>query len=220
MNLPEILADPKLQKATVTFAAGYAKRVMEGQYNRLKASEFGQQSISLSRPKKLVIEAALNGIVAYLSTKESQLANTPVKAFLWEVAKDAPSELSKRLLNGDHAKGAASQPPAVIDVAAAPEDEATVVEDLLKMPTEQLAVFLTWLQNATPEERHSMAEAMSRLSEEEQAKIATLSPEQAKVLLQSLPPKDKPDPESRKGMLASLTDSLRSVNERLEKRNR
>ncbi len=218
MNIQEILANPKLHKAAVTFASGYARRMMEPQYTRLMETSIGQKALSLSRPKKLAIEAALNGLAAYISTKEPQLTNTPLKAFLWEVAMDAPSEISRRLLNGDYAKGNTAKHPRVIDVEGSEEETATVMEGLLKMPPDDLAAFLTWLQSATPEERHAMAAAMAGLSEEEQAKITKLSPEQAKLLLSTMTPKPEPAPPIERGVFGSLADSLRSVNERLEKR--
>jgi hypothetical protein len=216
MNIQDILANPKLHKAASTFAVGYAKRMMEGNYDRLMGTEVGQKAASLSRPKKLAIEAALNGLAAYLSTKESKFADTPIKSFLWELAKDAPSELSKRLLNGAHAKSGPSH-SGLIDVEVVKE-EATVMEGLLKMPVEDLAAFLTWLQNATPEERHWMAETMAGLSEQEQAKLSKLNPEQAKLLLKMMMPKSEPAPPPQRGVFGSLADSLRAVNDRLEKR--
>lgn len=218
MNLPEILANPKLHKATTTFAAGYAKRMMEGQYTRFMQTSLGQKGQALSRPNKLAIEAALNGLAAYLSTKESKFADTPLKSFLWEVAMDAPSEISKRLLNGADAKEKGAKHSNVIDVEAVRAEEATVIEGLLKMPVEDLATFLAWLQSATPEERHWMAETMAGLSEEEQAKLAKLTPEQAKLLLKTMTPKPEPAPAPERGVFGSLADSLRAMNERLEKR--
>ena len=131
---------------------------------------------------------------------------------------DAPSEISKRLLNGDHARGQASRQPSVIDVDVTAEEQATVLEGLLKMPPTELAAFLTWLQGATDEERRGMAEAMAKLSADEQVKLASLTPEQAKLLLTSLPPEQKPTPPPERGVFGSLADSLRAVNDRLEKR--
>ena len=174
MNIKELLKNPPLQKAAVTFAAGYAKRVMEGQYSRLMETELGKRAAQLNRPSKYAVEAVLNGIVAYLATKESTLANTPVKEFLWELAKDAPSEISKRLLNGDHAAANA------IEVSG--EDARTVLDGLLQMDANDLGTFMSWLEKASPEERHKMAETMSKLTEEEQKKLLSLTPEQARMV--------------------------------------
>lgn len=219
MNIQEILANPKLHKAATTVAVEYAKRMLEGQYTRLAETAIGQQAKALSRPKKLAIEAALNALAGYLSTKEEKYAGTPLKSFFWDLAMDAPSEISKRLLNGDHPEAAAAKPAGVIDVEVIKAEEATVLEGLLKMPPEDLTAFLAWLQTATPEERHGMAEAMAGLSEAEQAKFAKLSPEQARLLLASMTPKPEPALPSKRVFFGSLADSLRSVNERLEKRS-
>ena len=176
-----------------------------------------EQAKALSRPKKLAIEAALNALAGYLSTKEGKLAETPLKSFFWDLAMDAPSEISKRLLNGEHPEGGTTKSESTIDVETIKPEEATVLEGLLKMPPEDLTAFLTWLRSATPEERQTMVEVMAGLSEEEQAKLAKLSPEQAKLLLGTLTPKAEPAPHAKRGFFGSLADSLHSVNQRLEK---
>lgn len=177
MNIKELLKNPPLQKAAVTFAAGYAKRVLEGQYSRLMETQLGKRAAQLNRPSKYAVEAVLNGIVAYLATKEGTLANTPVKEFLWELAKDAPSEISKRLLNGAHAEP--------IDVEVSGEDARTVLDGLLRMDANDLSTFMSWLEKASPEERHKMAEKMSKLTEDEQKKLLALTPEHARELFTS-----------------------------------
>ncbi len=180
MNADDMLKSPALKKAAVTFATGYARRMMEGQYTRLMQTELGNRAAHLSRPSKYAVEVLLNGIVAYLSTKEGTIANTPVKEFLWEIAKDAPSEISKRLLNGEHktATNAATN-----DVEPGNDDSRTVLDGLLRMDADDLGTFLSWLEKATPDERSQMAEAMAKLTEDEQRKLMTLQDEQVRTLL-------------------------------------
>lgn len=213
MNANAIFKSPALKKAGATFLAGYAKRMMEGHYTRLMETEVGRRATQMSRPSKYAVEAVLNGIAAYLSTKEGTIANTPVKEFLWEVAKDAPSEISKRLLNGDHATSAG-----VIDTST--EDRQTVLDGLLRLDANDLGTFLSWLENASPEERHQMAEAMSKLTEEEQKKLLVLTPDQARNLFASsfeptAPKQMKRSPEAQ----ADLDAAHRRVDEELA-RNR
>jgi len=184
MNSDTVFNNKALQKAAATFASGYAKRMMEGRYNRFKESEVGQQLFQLSSPSKYTIEAVLNGIVAYLATKESTFANTPIRQFLWEVAKDAPSEISKRLLNGEP-KTATSE--AATELEAGSAGSQAVLDHLLRMDADKLGTFLSWLEKATPEERSQMAGAMARLTEDEQRKLMTLQQEQVKTLLTTLP---------------------------------
>jgi hypothetical protein len=210
MNVDDIIKNPALKKAAVTFASGYARRIMEGQYTRLMNTEVGKQASRLSKPSKYAVEAVLNGIVAWASTKESKFANTPVKEFLWELAKDAPSEISKRLLNGDHAE--------TIDVEVSGEDARTVLDGLLRMDAHDLSTFMSWLEKASPEERHKMAETMSKLTEDEQKKLLALSPEQARALFASTSATQQPAAPKGEGAVRSLTSALRGLNERLEKR--
>ena len=210
MNVNDTLKSPALKKAAVTFATGYARRMMENQYTRLMSTEVGKQASRLNKPSKYAVEAVLNGIVAWASTKETQFANSPVREFLWELAKDAPSEISKRLLNGDHAE--------TIDVEVNPEDARTVLDGLVRMDANDLNTFMTWLEKASPEERHRMAETMSRLTEDEQKKLLALSPEQARTLFDSTFEAQKPTPRKGEGAVRSLTSALRGLNERLEKR--
>lgn len=210
MNVDDMLKSPALKKAAVTFASGYARRMMEGHYTRLMNTELGNQASRLSKPSKYAVEAVLNGIVAWASTKETKFANTPVREFLWEMAKDAPSELSKRLLNGDHAE--------TIDVEVNPEDARTVLDGLLRMDADDLNTFMSWLEKASPEERHQMAEKMSKLTEDEQKKLFALSPEQARTLFASTSDAQQPVAPKGEGAVRSLASALRGLNERLEKR--
>lgn len=205
---------PELKKAAVTFATGYAKRLLERQYTRLMQTEIGKWALQLSQPSKYAVEAVLNGIVAYLSTKEGAIANTPVKEFVWEIAKDAPSEISKRLLNGDHPPSASP----VINVESSAEEKQTVLDGLLRMDADSLIAFLSWLEKASPEDRRQMAETMSTLAEEEQKKLLALTPEQARSLFLSASPPQQANTPKREGAIKSLTSALRELNESLEKR--
>lgn len=205
---------PELKKAAVTFATGYAKRMMEGQYTRLMQTAAGKRAAELSRPSKYAVEVVLNGIVAYLSTKEGAIANTPIKEFLWEIAKDAPSEISKRLLNGDQPRAADH----AIDVEASVEDKQTVLDGLLHMEADNLSAFLSWLEKTSPEDRRQMAETMAKLTEDEQRKLLALTPEQARSLFLSASPPQQAKPPKREGAIKSVTSALRELNESLEKR--
>ncbi len=218
MSLNDILGNPKLHKAAATFAVGYAKRMMEGQYSRIMQTKLGKRLHGLDGPNKYAVEAALNGLVAYLSTKESAFATSPVREFLWELAKDAPSEISRRILNGERTRANDGYP--VIDVEVVESEQRSVIEGLLKMKGEDLGAFLTWLESATAEERRCMAEAVSQLTEEEQPKLAGLSAAQREILFESIVSSEDPSPESTptpaepdggKAALATVAEALRSV---------
>ncbi len=205
MNVYHILKNPALKKAAVTFATGYAKRMMEGQYTRLMNTAIGKQASHLSRPSKYAVEAVLNGIVAWASTKETHFANTPVREFLWELAKDAPSEISKRLLNGEHAE--------TIDVQVGGEDARHVLDGLLNLDAKDLNAFVAWLQKASPEERHQLAEAMSKLTEEQQRKLMTVTPDEAHALLATSESEQQPKKKQRP---ADVQADLDAAHKRLD----
>jgi len=205
----------------VTFTSLYAKRILEGHYTRLMQTEAGRRLSSLSRPSKLAIEGAMYAVTAYLSTKEHALAGSPVKAFLWELAEDAPSELAKRMLNGDPSSPHAARGGEgnVIDVQVSESEKQNVLEGLLRMDAEDLATFVTWLEKASPEDCQQMAERMASLTEEEQRRILGLTPEQARTLFDSQRPFEEP-PKDQPGLMQSLNAKLRSLNERLEEKRK
>ena len=215
MDVDGILNSPALRKAAVTFAAGYARRIMEGQYTRLMDEDLVGPASDLSRTSKYAVEAVLNGIVAWLSTKEDTIANTPLKEFLWETIKDAPSEISKRLLNKDG--------PAAINGERGEKDKRAVLDGLLQMDADDLSAFLSWIEQAAPEERRHMAQIMSKLTEEECGKLRALTPEQLETLFSTAlgagadSGQTSPSP-SRQSAVTSFTEKLREINERLEKR--
>src|SRR3989338_6068174 len=104
MNLKKLFENSDFNKAAAMFASGYAKRLLETPYNHLMETEPVKQIKKFDRPTIYGIEAVLNGIVAYLSIQAGRFANTPVKEFLWQIAQDAPSEISKRLLDGQESR--------------------------------------------------------------------------------------------------------------------
>lgn len=216
MNFDELLKNAAMQKATITFASGYAKRMMEAQYTRMMDTNFGKRTSCLTTPSKYAVEAVLNVVVAYLATKENTIANTPIKQFLWEVAKDAPSEISKRLLNG---KPSTPPDPGTIGIEGSSDEKRTVLDGLLRMDAKDLSVFVAWLENASPEDRRQMAEAVSKMTEEEQQKLLAMTAEQVRTLFSSASNSQSESPKSE-GMIGSLTSAMRGLNERLEERKR
>jgi hypothetical protein len=206
MNVEHMLKSPSLKKAAITFAAGYARRMMEGQYSRLMTTKVGKQALRLGKPSKYAVESVLNGVVAWLSTKEGKLANTPIREFLWDIAKDAPSEISKRLLNGEQVE------------AFQDEDKRGILDGLLSLHADDLKAFISWLEKASAEERHQMAAFMAVLTEAEQKKLLALSPEQVRTLFASTAASEQAGPPKSERAIRSLTSGLRALNERLEKR--
>lgn len=206
------LENPNLKKVAAIFAVGYAKRMMEQHLDRLMGTGFGRQAIRWNTSSKYAAEAALNAMVAWASTRERDFANTPIKLFLWELAKDAPSEISKRLLNRPQS-GANS---AEIDK----EDEKAAFESLLLMDEDDLAMLTSWLQQASPEERKKLAEQMSILTREQQKKLLSMTPEQVRVLFATFNECSGPETPPQVGVVGSAIAALKGFNERLERRKR
>jgi len=211
MNVNEILKSQAFKKVAATFAAGYAKRIMEGQYTRLMNTKIGKHASRLGRPSRYAVEAVLSGIVAWASTKATHFANTPVREFLWELAKDAPSEISKRLLKEEHAE--------TIDIQVSGEDARPVLDGLLNMDAKDLNALVAWLQNASPEERQQLTEAIAKQTDEQQRKLMTLTPGGARALSATSEPEQTP---KRKQRPVDVQADLDAAHKRLDQelRNR
>jgi hypothetical protein len=87
MTLTQMLQDEQLSDGLAVFGSLYAKQMMEAQYDRFMTTWAGQRLDGLSRPAKLGIEAALNLLAAYASTKLVSLTGCvllmPVAASSW-----------------------------------------------------------------------------------------------------------------------------------------
>jgi hypothetical protein len=150
MKLTELLKDERMQNGLAVFGSLYAKRMLEGRYDQVMNTAAGQKLKSLDRPTKLGIEAALNFLAAYASTKETTLINQPWKKFVFEVVRDAPAELNKRLLNGkEHA-------PAPVAT-----EEQIALESLGRLDSDSQQKLMDWLRSAGDKERQQMAEHLS-----------------------------------------------------------
>lgn len=124
------------------FASGYAKRLLESQYDSVAMTELGQRLHSLDSRLKYGIEAALYAVMAYAYQRLPK--ETPIQILLKEIAMDIPSELSKRIINGDAPGGRRG-----VDCASSP---------LSKLDNESLRSLTSWLSQMTQEERvHTLA---------------------------------------------------------------
>ncbi len=94
------MLNKKLLNGIAVFAAGYAKRWMEGNvYDRVIDTKIGRKFKNLNKNAVYGIEIGLNLLTTILDQNFND--NTAVKKFIKEVGMDAASELSKRLINGD-----------------------------------------------------------------------------------------------------------------------
>jgi hypothetical protein len=160
------MTDPKIINALAVFSAGYLKRWLEKNlYDKAFQSEIGQKLGSLDAKEKYAIEAGLNLLTAFFDQKLT--GDTVLLKILKQVGTDVAPEISSRLVQGvkGHVKESASTPKDkdLADVLA--EMDGQVLIDLLK-----------WLSEADPKEKTEVLSLLSRLSSENIAKIAKLSP--------------------------------------------
>jgi hypothetical protein len=93
------MLNKKTLNGIAVFAAGYAKRWMEGHlYDRVLETKFGQKFKTLDKKAIYGFEFGLNFLTTILDQKFND--DTAIKKFIKEVGMDAASELSKRLING------------------------------------------------------------------------------------------------------------------------
>lgn len=93
------MLNKKTLNGIAVFAAGYAKRWLEGNlYDRVIQTKIGQKFKNLDNKAIYGIEFGLNFLTTILDQKFQD--DTALKKFVKEVGMDAASELSKRLLNG------------------------------------------------------------------------------------------------------------------------
>ena len=94
-NLPETLG----QFCSVEIeASGYAKRMMESQYDRLMETGFGQKLRGLDKTYRYGIEAGLHALGAVI--EQILPEDKPAVMFFKQILEDAPAEIARRLLTG------------------------------------------------------------------------------------------------------------------------
>lgn len=71
MTLTQLLHDRQMQDGLAVFGSLYARRMLESSYDQLMNTGPGLKLKNFNRPTKLGIEAALNLLAAYVSTKRT-----------------------------------------------------------------------------------------------------------------------------------------------------
>lgn len=92
------LSDKALNRIAMV-VAGYSKRSLEGVYNEASHTAIAQRLKSMPRVAIFSTELALYILGALLVERLGD--DTPLMKLLTEVITDAPSEISKRLINGE-----------------------------------------------------------------------------------------------------------------------
>ena len=169
------MAHERLLDGLATFGSSYVKRFLETHYDSLMRTGPARKVMEAGAPTRYGIEAALYALLAYAEQHWS--ADTPLRSLIREVAMDAPSEISKRLVNGFRDE--------VLSVGrkGASGEARGVEQALLTLDDETLGALLTWLAEVKPEEMKRVRSLLAKLSDEELEKIARLHPEDVEALL-------------------------------------
>ena len=165
-----------------TFGAGYFKRWIEQHYDTLMASKIARPVMDAGPVTRYGIEAILYALTAYVDanwTPQSLMGK-----LIKEVAKDAPSEISRRMVNGFREQVVASR-------SAGQAQQ--VEEALFRMDDDALGLLFVWLVRIGPEERSKIQAMFDGLSDEEIEDVLSRSHEElVELISQFEPPPQQP----------------------------
>jgi len=201
------MANEKLLNGLATFASSYVKRWMEANYDALMRAAPARKLMECGKPTRYGIEAALYALLAYADQRWS--GNTPMTKFVREVMMDAPSEISKRLVNGFREEAMA---PAA---TGTPEQTKGVEQMLLGLDDATLGPLLAWLARTTPEDRARVRSLLGTLSDEELQKVSRLTPADLDALVNQPPPTAKPANRLASAIRDELAEAHRRADEQL-----
>jgi hypothetical protein len=164
MKLDKLIQDEKLRRGAAVFASSYAKRMLESRYDHLMETSGGRKLKDLNRPTKLGIEAALNLLAGYLATKEATQSDPMWKQVAYEILSDAPSEFSKRLLNGQpHGQSHPSDQNRPVHEASE-----TALEAFRQLKPDSLEHMMAWLRSSGEADRQQFADYLAGLVHRQQ----------------------------------------------------
>jgi hypothetical protein len=216
MKLDKLIQDEKLRRGAAVFASSYAKRMLEDRYDRLMETRAGKELKKLNRPTKLGIEAAVNLLAGYLATKEVTQSDPIWKQVAYEILSDAPSEFSKRLLNGQpHAQSNISlQDPAVH------EESETALEALRQLKPDTLEHMLAWLRSSGEADRQQFADYLASLVQGEQPVAAEGPAPGSTEGLRSQAAQGATSEKATASLLSGVARKLGRINDHIESRRR
>ncbi|MCC6695762.1 MAG: hypothetical protein IT365_09045 [Candidatus Hydrogenedentes bacterium] len=199
--------EAKLSQALGSFLSGYIRRMLEAHYDKLVETDLGQTITHLPLSTRYGIEAGLYGLLALLDIvmKDDSLLRKVAK----DVISDAPSEISKRIING--AKSSSGRMEGYDK-----EDVAIVLRSFLALKEEDRETILLWASSGEPRNQRAILTYLATLGPEELAQFAGLS-DLDKDTLEALVFRPEPSPDTSD--LEIFLESIRErVRRRLEKR--
>jgi len=217
MTIAKMLEDKRIGGGLAVFASLYAKRMMEGQYDRLLTTSAGKQLHALSGPTKLGIEAALNLLAALASTQESALTDKAWKKFAYEVLLDAPPEIAKRLLNGPKAEELQSSVRPDTPISS---EQQAAWETFRQLEPQTMESLLGWLRSADASDRQQLADYLVKLVEDQRTERPAVARQDPEGNVRAAPsPAPTSTPTKKPGILWDLARSMANMNEALERRS-
>lgn len=139
--------NPQILDSLAVFASGYAKRMLEGAYDRAFESDLGRKALELPTGARYGAEAGLYALMAFADAKVKE--SSPLGRFFKEVAMDLPSEISKRLINGARHE--------ISEQKASLESDRAVIEALRGLDDDSFARVAQWVRESIANGNRSSA---------------------------------------------------------------
>ena len=201
----------KAERGLAVFASGYAKRMMDSQYDRLMETEFGQKLRGLDKKYRYGIEAGLNALGAVI--EQVLPDDKPAVMFFKQILEDAPSEIATRLLTdvrGDLRLAVQN---------AKTQEERMAIMSLLELDDESLKELLRWFGSMDSSERTRAESVVFNLASGELKRMATLTPAERKILvdIQNPPPASK-SPPKESGLIKDVMTGMQKTRQSLQQR--
>jgi hypothetical protein len=207
--MPEM--EEKAKRGLAVFASGYAKRMMEPQYNRLMESELGQKLLGLDKRYRYGIEAGLHALGAVIEQVLPE--DKPAVMFFKQVLEDAPAEIARRLITGVR-----GDLRLAVQNAKSPE-ERMAITSLLELDDKALQELLCWFGSMDPSERTRVVGVVSNLAPGDVQRMAALSPEARTILvdIENPPPPSKSPPKESE-LLKKVMSGMKTARQSLQQR--
>ena len=203
----------KFERGLAVFASGYAKRMMESQYERLMETEFGQKLQGLDKKYRYGMEAGLHALGAAIEQVLPE--DKPAVMFFKQILEDAPAEIAKRLftdVRGDLQLAVQN---------AKTQEEKMAIISLLELDDESLKEMLRWFGSMDSSERTRASGIACNLASSDLQRMANMSPEERKILfdIQNPPSPSKSPPKESELLKDVMTDMQKTRQSLQQKRD-
>ena len=203
----------KAERGLAVFASGYAKRMLESQYDRLMETEFGQKLQGLDKKYRYGMEAGLHALGAAIEQVIPE--DKPTVMFFKQILEDVPAEIAKRLVSG------ARDDLQLAVQNAKTQEESMAIKSLLELDDESLKELLRWFGSMDPSERTRVTGIACNLASSDLKRMAAMSPEDRKILvdIQNPPPVPKSPPKESELIKNVMTDMQKARQSLQQKRD-